>query len=291
MSQCVNSWAIAGFVKLAPPSVERAQAIASRCCWPWFALNSYCRQVTKTVPVRVTAMSHSWFPWTDSEIFCVVHVRPPSVDRPNSMKLFGPDAVKRAQQTYTFPANGLFSPSSASSSTLSSKCPIAKRGRRPAGHDRRELVVRGDERRVPVVSRDPDRTVGRLGAVERDPAVVQMVRAVPVLHRVARAHRQPDERRRSPLGRGVGRVSGQQAVRPSSRRRHRSSRSRPTRPWSWAWCSSRSSPPSSCSRSADRLPPSARSAAVRRRSSRRRVAVAAAIARPYRRRGGRRPGR
>ena len=53
-------------------------------------LNSYCRQVTKTTPVRVTAMSHSWFPCTESDSFCVVHVRPPSVERANSMKLFGP---------------------------------------------------------------------------------------------------------------------------------------------------------------------------------------------------------
>jgi hypothetical protein len=88
-------------------------------------LNSYWRQVTITIPVRLTAMSHSWLPWIASEIFWMSHVRPLSVERANSMKLFAPDPVKRAQQTYTFLFfHGLSTPSSASSSILSSKWPL-----------------------------------------------------------------------------------------------------------------------------------------------------------------------
>ncbi len=160
-------------------------------------------------------MSHSWLPWTDSEIFCVVHVLPPSVDRANSMKLFAagrrearPADVDVAGVRAVQPVVGL-------ELDLVLEVPDRERGRRPPGDDRRELVVRHGARRTPVVPRDPDRAVGRPGAVERDPAVVQVVRAVPVLHGVARAHGEAEERRRPPLGRRVGRVAGQQAVDPA----------------------------------------------------------------------------
>lgn len=66
----MNSLATAGFVNVAPPSVDFAHAIASVCFLP----NVNWRQVTNTVPVRVTATSQNWLPWMPSEIFCRVHV-------------------------------------------------------------------------------------------------------------------------------------------------------------------------------------------------------------------------
>ena len=45
-------------------------------------------------------MSQNWLPCTDSEIFIrFENVRPPSVEREKKTPLFGPLAVKRAQQT------------------------------------------------------------------------------------------------------------------------------------------------------------------------------------------------
>ena len=87
------------------------------------------------------------------------------------------------------------------------------RARRAALDECRALVV-GHRTRDPAVAGDPDRAARRPSAVERDAAVVDVAEAVPGLDGIACRAGEPEERRGPALGRGVGGIARQQAVRP-----------------------------------------------------------------------------
>jgi len=115
--------AVAGLLKLRPPSVETTYWMLFT--W-WPRLLSNCRYATKTVPLLVTAMSANWTFLEPVEIFVgLLNVAPWSVERTKEIELFPPTPWKMLRAPYTLPAYGLLTPRSTSIAVLSLNRPLS----------------------------------------------------------------------------------------------------------------------------------------------------------------------